>query len=56
MPLEYSIGVVEPALWATGWTRWCLAGRVLLKIAYVLMCRILGLVVFAVPRRPGEGC
>ncbi len=45
MPLEYSIGVVEPALWATGWTRWCLAGRVLLKIAYVLTCRILGLVV-----------
>jgi hypothetical protein len=25
--------------------RWCLAGRVLLKIAYVLTCRMLGLVV-----------
>jgi hypothetical protein len=33
-----------------------LADRVLLKIVYPLTCRVLGLAVLGVPRRPGEGC
>src|ERR1019366_4422873 len=33
------------ALPPTGWTRWWLAGRLLFKIVYMLVCRILGLVV-----------
>jgi putative transposase len=45
VPLEYSIGVFDLHCSPTGWTRWWLAGRVLFKIVYTLVCRILGLVV-----------
>jgi hypothetical protein len=44
VPLEYSIRG-WPALSPTGWRRWWLAGRVLLKIVYALTCRILGVIV-----------
>ncbi len=44
MPLEYSIGRVTCTVAGTG-GQWWLACWMLLKIVYLLTCRVLGLVV-----------
>ena len=45
MPLEYSIGWVYLHCLSARWVQWWLACGVLLKIAYLLTCRMLGLAV-----------
>jgi hypothetical protein len=45
VPLEYSIGWVYLHCWSARWVQWWLACGVLLKIAYLLTCRMLGLAV-----------
>ena len=45
MPLEYSIGWGYLHCWSARWVQWWLACGVLLKIAYLLTCRVLGLAV-----------
>ena len=45
VPLDYSIGCVTCAVCLARWVQWWLACRVLLKIVYLLTCRLLGLAV-----------